>query len=181
MRRWGPAAVLLALCLGVFPVAAAPVEQGTRPTLRRGATGPAVVELQRRLNGWIATSRAVPRLAQDGIFGPRTDAAVRAYQRARGLAVDGIVGPRTWAALVGARAPAPARRTPATTPPARPAPAAPAAASGVVVQVACTGKPELTTIINNTGQTITITSIGSLYRPRQNEPFQRGQQVAAGL
>ena len=104
MRRLGPAVVLLALSLGIFPVAAAPVEQGTRPTLRRGSTGPAVVELQRRLNGWIATSRAVPRLAQDGIFGPRTDAAVRAYQRARGLAVDGIVGPRTWAALVGARA-----------------------------------------------------------------------------
>ncbi len=49
-----------------------------------------------------------------------------------------------------------------------------------MVQVACTGNPELTTIINNTGQTITITSIGSLYRPRQNEPFRRGQQVAAG-
>lgn len=52
----------------------------------------------------------------DGIKGPRTIAAIRAFQRSRGLVVDGIVGPKTTAALRGsapAAAPAPAPAAPA--------------------------------------------------------------------
>lgn len=37
--------------------------------------------------------------AVDGITGPRTVAAVRAFQRRRGLRADGVPGPRTMAAL----------------------------------------------------------------------------------
>jgi peptidoglycan hydrolase-like protein with peptidoglycan-binding domain len=64
------------------------------PTLRRGSRGPDVVKLQQQLS-----AAGFNPGAADGIFGAKTDAAVRAFQTARGLAVDGIVGPKTWAAL----------------------------------------------------------------------------------
>lgn len=35
----------------------------------------------------------------DGEFGPRTDQALRAFQKAQGLEPDGIVGVKTWTAL----------------------------------------------------------------------------------
>ena len=43
----------------------------------------------------------------DGIFGPKTEQAVKHFQEVNGLLVDGVVGPQTWAALfsLGARSP----------------------------------------------------------------------------
>jgi len=38
----------------------------------------------------------------DGDFGPKTEAAVKAYQEDRAIHVDGIVGDQTWWAPAGA-------------------------------------------------------------------------------
>jgi len=86
-------------------VAAAP-GSGTRPMLRRGSSGPSVIELQTRLNAWRGTRAAAPfaPLLVDGVFGPRTDSAVRIFQRDNALAVDGVVGPITWGRLLSAPA-----------------------------------------------------------------------------
>ncbi len=80
-----------------------------------GATGAAVRDWQTFLNHWLAvTDRAGAfRLAEDGDFGPLTDAVTRELQVDTGRPVDGIVGPETVAgyrstgvAAVDASAPA---------------------------------------------------------------------------
>src|SRR3954453_17871892 len=58
--------------------------------LRAGSTGPDVVRVQTALGQ-----------TPDGLFGSRTDAAVRVFQSRNGLLVDGIVGPQTWRVLFG--------------------------------------------------------------------------------
>jgi cell wall-associated NlpC family hydrolase len=62
--------------------------------LRQGSRGEDVRWVQRRLQ-----VHGIDPGPADGVFGPRTDAAVRAFQRAKGLQVDGIVGPHTTKAL----------------------------------------------------------------------------------
>ena len=65
-----------------------------QPTISAGATGGAVRRLQRAL-------RRTPNLGLvvDGVFGPKTETAVKEFQQGAGLTADGIVGPLTWNAL----------------------------------------------------------------------------------
>lgn len=67
-----------------------------RPTIRKGSKGDAVREAQQLLN---ARDESL-QLAEDGIFGKATKAAVEAFQLAHGLTADGVLGPKTWAVLL---------------------------------------------------------------------------------
>lgn len=70
--------------------------------LKRGSGGKAVRDLQTLLN---TVWPEVDDMAVDGVFGPITEARVRAMQQILGLVVDGIAGPQTMAALKQATTP----------------------------------------------------------------------------
>jgi N-acetyl-anhydromuramyl-L-alanine amidase AmpD len=59
-----------------------------RPTIRRGSEGEFVKQVQTSL-----------KLDVDGLFGAKTEASVRAFQREHNNVPDGIVGPKTWKIL----------------------------------------------------------------------------------
>lgn len=65
--------------------------------ITKGSSGDSVLQLQKILNqnGY--------SLSEDGIFGDKTLAAVKDYQKNNGLTVDGIVGNNTWGTLTGAK------------------------------------------------------------------------------
>jgi peptidoglycan hydrolase-like protein with peptidoglycan-binding domain len=67
---------------------APPAGTSPRPTLRRPMKDDLVKQVQAKVG-----------VNADGTFGPKTEAAVRAFQRDHGLVPDGIVGPKTWIAL----------------------------------------------------------------------------------
>lgn len=74
----------------LIPAAEPPQPSGApgRPTLRRNSKGELVKGIQAKLG-----------VEQVGNFGPKTEAAVRKFQREHNLVPDGIVGPKTWEAL----------------------------------------------------------------------------------
>ena len=66
----------------------------SRPLLRKGDRNDYVLHWQKYLN-----QSGFPCGFEDGIFGNRTEKAVKQYQMAHGLVPDGIIGPKTWASL----------------------------------------------------------------------------------
>lgn len=71
------------------PIVIPATDGKNRDTLRRGARGLVVTEIQRKLG----------IQPEDGIFGGTTEAKIREFQLAKGAVPDGIVGPKTWAEL----------------------------------------------------------------------------------
>jgi putative chitinase len=62
--------------------------------LKQGSTGDQVIELQSKLK-----SLGFDMGTVDGDFGPKTTAAVSAFQKSKGLSIDGVAGPNTLAAM----------------------------------------------------------------------------------
>jgi peptidoglycan hydrolase-like protein with peptidoglycan-binding domain len=79
------AVLVAALTLGAGGAFAAATDGGV---LKKGSSGPAVVQVQKKLG-----------IPADGAFGPQTEKAVRRFQGGKGLEVDGVVGPQTARAL----------------------------------------------------------------------------------
>jgi len=72
------------------PPAATPAPSASNSkVIKKGMTGLEVKNLQRHLG-----------LNADGVFGPGTEAAVKAWQQKNGLTADGIVGPDTLAKIM---------------------------------------------------------------------------------
>ena len=64
--------------------------------LKKGSSGEEVRDLQELLN-----KAGYDCGTADGVFGTKTETAVKRFQAEHGLGADGIVGEKTWAMLVG--------------------------------------------------------------------------------
>lgn len=64
--------------------------------LRQGDSGEKVRQMQQQLNVISNAYPLIPKIAEDGVFGPATEEAVQTFQRIFNLTEDGVVGFRTW-------------------------------------------------------------------------------------
>jgi len=87
VRPWGVLAIGLILSIALSGIVYGAL--GDR-LLGRGSKGPEVIELQKKLTqlGYVIGTI-------DGKFGSKTEAAVRRFQKERGLRVDGLAGTQT--------------------------------------------------------------------------------------
>ncbi len=88
---------------------------GQAQLLQRGMTGASVSQLQQRL----VAAKFMPMndfKSGPGVYGPRTEAAVKRLQAHEGLPVTGIAAPSTLAALAGGARYQPMREPELTTP-----------------------------------------------------------------
>ena len=85
-------ALAVLFALNIFIIALA--QSASADLYKKGSRGDVVSEIQTRLKNWGYYSGAV-----DGLYGSRTEAAVRWFQQKNGLSVDGQVGNQTLAAL----------------------------------------------------------------------------------
>ena len=85
-------ALAILFAVNIFIIALA--QSASADLYKKGSSGNVVREIQTRLKNWGYYNGAV-----DGVYGSRTEEAVRYFQRKNGLSPDGQVGNQTLAAL----------------------------------------------------------------------------------
>lgn len=85
-------ALVLVFALNILLISA--FQRAEAVTYKRGSTGSVVSQIQTKLKNWGYYAYAV-----DGVYGSRTETAVKAFQQKNGLKVDGLTGPATLAAM----------------------------------------------------------------------------------
>ena len=91
--KWTTLATVVAVLVTVLLVCL-PAPTAQAATLKQGSTGALVRTVQTKLKNWGYYTGTV-----DGIYGAKTAAAVRYFQRKNGLTQDGVVGPQTAKAM----------------------------------------------------------------------------------
>lgn len=70
------------------------IQSASAASYKRGSTGSVVSQIQTRLKAWGYYSSEV-----DGVYGSKTEAAVKSFQQKNGLTADGVAGSKTLAAM----------------------------------------------------------------------------------
>lgn len=91
--KWTTLATVVAVLVTVL-LLCLPAPTAQAATLKQGSTGALVRTVQTKLKNWGYYTGTV-----DGIYGAKTAAAVRYFQRKNGLTQDGVVGPQTAKAM----------------------------------------------------------------------------------
>ena len=86
-------ALAIIFALNIAIIAGAQLFAGAA-SYKWGSEGETVKKIQQRLSDWGYYSGNV-----DGVYGSRTETAVKKFQKTNGLTVDGITGPATLAAI----------------------------------------------------------------------------------
>ena len=122
----------LCVCLGSAPDRSDATCDTTSTVIVNGARGDPVVNLQKSLKKVGFDPGVI-----DGIFGSKTEAAVKQFQAGNGLLVDGKVGPNTKAALCSAlnSLPVPPNPVPPNPVPPNPVPPNPESIPNPVPQI----------------------------------------------
>ena len=88
-------ALAVIFALNIFIIALVQSSPGAdAASYKKGSSGSIVTQIQKKLSAWGYYSGKA-----DGVYGSKTEAAVKYFQRKNGLKADGIAGPATLAAM----------------------------------------------------------------------------------